>query len=263
MKKSSLVLVLLMLTVLLVSACSNTNDESSDSESNSGSSAKKYIIATDTTYPPFEFEQDGKYVGIDIDVLEAIAKEEGFEYELRPMDFKGIIPALTSNQIDAAMSGMTITDERRKSVDFSEGYYESGTSVIVRADDDSIKSEEDFKGKVFAVKKGTVGAIYAEGIADKYNAQIKYFDDTPSTFQEVANGNADICIEDYPVITYMLKVNNEYNLRVAIDKVSSEFYGFAVNKGKNSDLLSKFNEGLAKIQENGVYDEIVNKYLGE
>lgn len=152
----------------------------------------------------FRVSKDGKYVGIDVDLLAAISKLEGFDYELTAMDFKGIIPALQSNQIDGAIAGMSITDERKKVLDFSEGYYVSGLSAVIKAGNNSIKSLDDLKGKAFAVKKGTAGAKYAEDNSAKLGAKIKYFNDTPSMFQEVKNGNSDVTFEDYPVIAYMI-----------------------------------------------------------
>lgn len=270
-KKMYSITVFLVAVAVLLAGCSSNNNSNANANQASNNVAteeqspfegKKFIIATDATYAPFEFEQDDKYVGIDVELLAAIAELEGFEYELKPMDFKGIIPALTSNQIDAAMSGMTITDERKKTLDFSEGYFESGTSAIVNIDNTDIASAADFKDKVFSVKKGTVGAKYAEEHKDEYNATIRYFDDTPSSFQEVSNKNADVTFEDYPVIAYMLSVTPDAKLRIAIPKLAVEYYGFAVSKGKNEQLLAAFNSGLKKIQENGEYDKIVAKYLG-
>lgn len=269
-KMISFAMFFMAIAVALV-GCSSNNDANSNansstqSDTSTGTSSvagKKFIIATDATYAPFEFEQDGKFVGIDIDLLAAIAKLEGFEYELKPMDFKGIIPAITSNQIDAAIAGMTITDERKAALDFSEGYFESGTSAIVNIDNTDIQSAEDFQGKTFAVKKGTVGSKYAEEHKDEYNATVKYFDDTPSSFQEVSIHNADITFEDYPVIAYMLSVNKDAKLKIAVPKLAVEYYGFAVNKGKNADLITAFNDGLSKLKESGEYDQILAKYLG-
>jgi polar amino acid transport system substrate-binding protein len=222
---------------------------------------KKYTIATDATYAPFEFEKDGKYIGIDIDLLDAVAKLQGFEYELKPMDFKGIIPALQANQIDGAIAGMSITDERKKVLDMSEGYFESGLSLVVKGDNTSINSLEDLKGKTFAVKKGTAGAKFAEENKEKLGATINYFNDTPSMFQEVKNGNADVTLEDYPVIAYMVSVDANSGLKIAGEKMSKSNYGFAVTKGKNPELLKAFNEGLKKLKENGEYDKIVAKYI--
>ncbi|MCT8975358.1 transporter substrate-binding domain-containing protein [Clostridium sp. CX1] len=222
---------------------------------------KKYIIATDATYAPFSFEKDGKYTGIDVDILDAVAKVEGFQYELKPMDFKGIIPAIQSNQIDGAIAGMGITDERKKVLDMSVGYYEAGIAAVVKEDNDKIKSEEDFKGKVFAVKKGTSGAKYAETNKDRLGVTVKYFNDTPSMMQEVKNRNADVTFEDYPVVAYMISVNPDSGLKIAGDKLTKQDFGFAVKKGDNKELMSAFNDGLNKIKANGEYDKIISKYI--
>ncbi|MCT8975355.1 transporter substrate-binding domain-containing protein [Clostridium sp. CX1] len=223
--------------------------------------SKKYSIATDVTFAPFEFQKDGKYTGIDIELLEAISKTEGFEYELKPMDFKGIIPALQSNQIDGAIAGMSITDERKKVLDMSEGYFESGVSAVVKKDNDKIKTESDFKGKVVAVKKGTSGSKYAEENKDKLGFTVKYFNDSPSMMQEVKNGNADLAFEDYPVVGYAITVDENSGLKIVGDKLTKQDYGFAVKKGSNKELMDAFNDGLKKLKESGEYDKIIQKYI--
>ena len=243
-----------VLTATVFSGCSST-------PASTTTTAKKYTISTDATYAPFEFEKDGKSIGIDLDLLAAIAKLENFTYDLKPMNFKGIIPALQANQIDAAIAGMTITDERKKVVDFSDGYFESGLSAVVNKKNTTINSESDFAGKTFAVKKGTTGAIYAEANKDKLKATIKYFDDTPAMFQEVINGNADITFEDYPVIAYQISTDPSSGLRMAVQKLDKSYYGFAVKAGTNKDLITKFNDGLKKLKANGEYDKIVQKYI--
>ena len=223
--------------------------------------SKKYIIATDAKFAPFEYEKDGKYIGIDIDLLDAIAKLEGFQYELKPMDFKGIIPGIQANQIDAAIAGMSISDERKKILDFSDGYFQAGLCAVVKKDNNKISTLDDLKGKSFAVKKGTLGSKYAEENKDKLNATIKYFDDSPSMFQEVINGNSDVTFEDYPVIAYKLSLESDTNLRIVGDRLYKDFYGFAVKKGTNKELIDKFNDGLKKLKDNGEYDKILEKYI--
>lgn len=113
---------------------------------------KKLIVATDTAFVPFEFKQGDKYVGFDIDLWDAVAKEMKVSYELKPMDFGGIIPALQTHNIDLALAGITITPERKKAIDFSDGYYNSGLMVMVKSNNDAIKSVADLKGKTVAVK---------------------------------------------------------------------------------------------------------------
>ncbi len=241
--------------------------EKTDSSSSSSSAAgadKKYTIACDAKYAPFSMEVDGKYKGIDVELLDAIAKEEGFEYELKPMDFSGIIPALVSDQIDGAIAGMNITDERKQKVDFSDGYITSGLAVVVNKDNTAINKVEDLQGKTAAVKKGTTGAKFAEDNKDKYGLTINYYDDSPSMMLAVANGNADFLMEDYPVINYQIKIGEQGKLRIAVDSViDPPSYGFAVKKGANAELLKKFNEGLKKIKENGTYDKVVGQYISK
>ena len=258
MKKVIVLATSALIALSLLSGCGKSTTAANNT---SNKSSKKYTIATDATYAPFEFQKDGKYVGIDIDLLDAISKLEGFTYELTAMDFKGIIPALQSNQIDGAIAGMSITEERKKVLDFSDGYFESGISAVAKAGNNKIKSFEDFKGKTFAVKKGTAGAKYAEDNSSKLGAKINYFNDSPSMFQEVKNNNADITFEDYPVIAYMISIDSNAGLTIVGDKITKSTYGFAVKKGENKELITMFNDGLKKLKENGEYDKIIAKYI--
>lgn len=265
MKRNKLISAIMasVLSVALLAGCGSTGTSTGSSSSSDSGEGKKYTIACDAKYAPFSFEEDGSYKGIDVEVLDAIAKEEGFDYELKPMDFDAIIPGLTSNQLDGAIAGMSITDERKKSLDFSDGYFESGLSIVVNADNTSINGESDLQGKSAAVKKGTAGAKFAEDNTDKYGLKLNYLQDSPTMFLEVENGNSDFLLEDYPVIAYKIKVDGASKLKIAGDKLTSVDYGFAVNKGKNAELLNKFNEGLKKIKENGEYDKIVNQYIAK
>jgi glutamine transport system substrate-binding protein len=258
--------VLAAVIALTLSACGN----SSDPANNTAGAAKpdettaavtKYKFGTDATYPPFEFQKDGKYVGVDIDLINAIAKEEGFEVELQPMNFKGIIPAITAKQLDGAIAGISITDERKQVVDLSDPYYQAGLSLIVREDNTTIKSPEDLKGKVIAIKKGTSGAKLADEYGKKYGAEVKYFDDSPSMYQEVVNKNADVTLEDFPVISYKIAVDPGSKLKIVGDRLNGDYYGIAVYKG-NEELMNKINDGIKKLKENGKYDEIINSYMG-
>lgn len=258
MKKRTLLsaMIISVLSLGLFAGC-GSSDASKDED------GKKYTIACDAKYAPFSFEEDGKYKGIDVEILDAIAKVEGFEYELKPMDFSAIIPGLTANQLDGAIAGMSITDERKQSLDFSDGYFESGLSIVVNAKNTDINGEADLKDKSAAIKKGTAGSQFAEDNKEKYNLKLNYFDDSPTMFLDVENGNSDFLIEDYPVIAYKIKASGDSKLRIAGDKLTTADYGFAVNKGKNSELLQKFNDGLKKIKENGEYDKIIGEYVGQ
>lgn len=263
MKKRTIISALMVsiLSLGLFAGCGSAESGTADAGKDEGD--KKYIIACDAKYAPFSFEEDGKYKGIDVELLDAIAKVEGFEYELKPMDFSAIIPGLTANQLDGAIAGMSITDERKQSLDFSDGYFESGLSLVVNANNTEINGEADLQGKSAAIKKGTAGSQFAEDNQQKYNLQLNYFDDSPTMFLDVENGNSDFLIEDYPVIAYKIKVGGDSKLRIAGEKLTTADYGFAVNKGENAELLQKFNDGLKKIKENGEYDKIVGQYIGQ
>jgi polar amino acid transport system substrate-binding protein len=217
-------------------------------------------IATDTTFAPFEFQDAaGNYVGIDIELLAAIAADQGFAYELQPLGFSAAVAALESSQADGVIAGMSITDERKLKYDFSAPYYDSGVVMAIRAGDGSIKSYADLGGKRVAVKTGTEGATFAEGIAAQYGFNLVYFDESPFMYEEVKSGNSAACFEDYPVMGYGISQGNGLQMVTAMERGSS--YGFAVLKGKNQDLLKKFDAGLVNVRKNGTYQKILDKYI--
>jgi polar amino acid transport system substrate-binding protein len=228
------------------------------------SSEKKYIIATDTTFAPFEYtDSKGNFIGADLDILAAIAKDQGFKYDLHPLGFDAAVAALESNQADGVIAGMSITDKRKEKYNFSEPYYNSYVVMAVTAANDSINSYADLSGKTVAAKTGTEGAKYAESIADKYSFRINYFADSPMMYEDVKTGNTVACFEDSPVMAYGISNNNGLKMVVDLSEmppVSS--YGFAVMKSNpaNQKLLAMFQAGLAKIKQNGQLKEIMDKY---
>lgn len=258
MKKSlSVVLILLLAMGLFVGCGGGKAENPSDAGSNEG---KVFNIATDTTFAPFEFQNDkGEYVGIDIEILAAIAEDQGFEYKLNPLGFSAAVAALESNQTDGVIAGMSITEERQQKYDFSEAYYDSGVVMAIKADNDTIKSYDDLKGQQVAVKTGTEGATFAESIKDQYGFSVVYFDESPLMYETVKTGNAVACFEDYPVMGYGITQGNGLKMVTDMEKGSS--YGFAVLKGKNTDLRDMFNAGLKNIRENGTYQAILDKYI--
>lgn len=255
---------ILILVLGLVACGGGSSETDADTDANGDSSEtgedRVYVVGVDNTYPPFEFTVDGELVGIDVDLINAIAEDQGFEIEIEQMDFSGIIPSMQAKELDIGMGGMSITEERKKTVDFSEPYFEAGISLVVGENTDDIEGLEDLDGKVVAVKNGTVGAAFAEEHKDEYNFEIIQVNDSASMFQEVINGTADALMEDYPVISYAI-VEGDLALKIVGDRLSGDHYGISVLKGENADLLEKINNGLANLKENGTYDEIIAKYL--
>lgn len=272
MKKTlTLLFVIMLLVSLLVPALAEGPTANKDYD------GTVYKIACDAAYAPFSIQLGegatapgtvvtsangmGDYYGIDVEILDAIATYEGFKYELTPMDFSGIIPALVSGTISGSIAGMNITEARKESVDFSDGYYESGSALVVNKDDDSIKSFEDLKGKKAACKEGTTGMAWSQDNAEKYGFEVSVYPDSASMMLAVSNKQADFLIEDYPVISYQIAIGEQGALKVAIDAIeAAPQNGFAVKKGENATLLAMFNEGLAAIRADGTYDKIINEY---
>lgn len=262
MKKFSLIFLLLSLMLIIAACGSDDAADDNSGDGGSGSEGDTYTVGIDTTYPPFEFEENGEYTGIDIDLITAIAENQGFEIEFSAMDFGGIIPALQAGQLDVAIAGMSITDERKEVVDFSDPYFEAGISLVVSADNTEIEALEDLKDKTVVVKSGTTGAEFARENQDKYGYEITQLDDSPAMFQEVSNGNADVLFEDYPVIAYAI-AESELDLKIVGERLTGDNYGIAVLKGENAELLEQINTGLQELRDNGEYDEILNKYISE
>ena len=223
--------------------------------------AKVYKVAIDQAFAPFSILQDdGSYIGIDLDIIQAIADAEGFEVEIMPMDFSAIIPSLASGTIDAGMGCMTITDERKETVDFSDPYYEDGQALVTR-EDDTIASLEDLKGRKLAIKLGTMGAQWGEDHAEEYGFEVVTLEDSASIALAVENGQADAMIDDYPVVSYKIKIGEMEGMKVAVETIDEVGdIGISVKKGENQELLEMINDGLAKIKEDGTYEKILANY---
>lgn len=220
---------------------------------------KQLLVATDTAFVPFEFKQDGKYTGFDIDLWDAVAKEAGLQYELRPMDFNGIIPGLQTRNLDVALAGITIRDDRKKVIDFSDPYYESGLAVMVSTNNNDIKTAADLKGKSVAVKIGTATVDYLKENVPE--AQLKLFPNIDNAFLELATGRVDAVVHDTPNLQYFANTAGKGQVKVVGSLKSGDFYGIAFPK--DSELVPVVNKALATLRENGQYEAIYKKWFGE
>lgn len=221
--------------------------------------ADKLVVATDTAFVPFEFKQGNQYVGFDIDLWAAIAKELKLDYTLKPMDFSGIIPALQTKNVDLALAGITITDERKKAVDFSDGYYQSGLLVMVNADNNSVKNISDLNGKVVAVKSGTGSVDYAKQHINTKN--LRQFPNIDNAYMELGTKRADAVLHDTPNILYFIKTAGAGKFKTVGDSLEAQQYGIAFPKGSD-ELREKVNNALKTLRENGTYNEIYKKWFG-
>ena len=232
-------------------------------EASSNVSDKKWVIATDTVFKPFEYtDNSGNFVGIDVDIVAAIAEDQGFEYEMNSLGWDAAIAACQAGQADGMIAGASITDERKESGwIFSEGYYDATQCMTVKADS-TIAGFSDLAGQTVAVKTGTQGASYAESLKEANGFNITYFEDSPTMYQAVAGGQAVACFEDTPIMASSIK-DGGLDLKI-VEGTENEGnpYGFAIFNADNQELIDMFNAGLANIKANGKYDEIIAKYLG-
>lgn len=258
MKVSKRILALLMAILmmsLLFAACGKEKDDGKTKEE------KVWVIASDNAFAPFEYldTDSNKYVGIDMDIIAAIAEDQGFKYKIDNVGFKAACSAVQTGQADAAIAGMTITDERKETFDFTDGYFNDG-QILVTAKDSTVAKLEDLKGTKVAVKSSTMGAKYAEEAAKKYGFEIQYYEDSPTMYTAVKNGNNSACFEDYSVMGWAIKTDENIGLKTVGDVINAAPYGIAVKKGENEELLKMLNEGLKNISENGKLKEILAKY---
>jgi len=218
--------------------------------------AKPLIVAVDTAFVPFEFKQGDEYVGFDIDLWDLIANELDVEYELRPMDFSGILPALQTDNVDVALAGITITEERQKAIDFSDGYYDSGFLLMVPVDSD-INSPDDLANKTLALKTGTSAAQYAQ---DNFTeTTLRLFPNIDNAYLELQTGRVDAAMHDTPNVLYYIKSAGGGRVKTVGEQMLAHEYGVAFPKG--SKLVEPVNEALAKIKEDGRYEEIYVKWF--
>jgi arginine/lysine/histidine/glutamine transport system substrate-binding and permease protein len=226
--------------------------------SHSQGAEKTLKVGTEPTFPPFEMkaETGDGLQGFSIDLMRAIAKEAGYNIEFVSLPFDGLIPALQAQTIDAASSSMTITAERLQTIDFSRPYFKAGLALAVRENNQDIKGFEDLKNKKIAVQIGTTGAEEAGKVP---GAQISTFDNAPLALQELANGRVDAVVNDAPVTLYAIKDAQLKGIKVVGELLTEEYYGIALPK--NSPNKAPIDGAIAKIIENGTYQNIYQKWF--
>ena len=251
----------LMLAVVMIASVAAlagcTNSGQNNTIEINDDDAKTYIIYSDNAFVPFEYldTKTNEYVGADMDIMAAIAEDQGIKYEMHNEGFDAAMGAVQSGQADAMIAGMTITDERKETFDFSDAYYQDGQVIVAKEG----VTLDDLKGKTLAAKTSTVGGEYAESIKDQYGFTINYYEGSNDMYQAVQSGTDVACVEDYSVIKAAIKTG-EVKLEIITEPENIKGYGFAVQKGQNPELLEKFNAGLKNIKENGKLDEIFAKY---
>jgi len=223
-----------------------------------GQKAEKIRIATDATWPPFEYvdEQTKEIVGFDIDLINAIAEKEGLDIEILNVAWDPLLAGIAQCQYDAAISSVSITEDRAKEMLFSDPYFQVGQLVTVRKDNTDIKGRDDLAGKVAGAQIGTTGSF---AIEDVEGATLRTYDDIGLAFLDLINGGIDAVVSDNP-LAYEYVGKNPDKLKTVGEVFTSEEIGIAVCKD-NTDLLAKLNSGLRAVMAEGLIEELIDKWL--
>jgi len=224
--------------------------------------ARVYVVGTDAAYAPFESQNEkGEIVGFDIDVVKAAAQKAGIEVRFVNTPWEGIFNALKQGDRDLLVSSITITEERKQSMDFTAPYFDAHQLIAVRADS-KVQAFADLKALKVGVQTGTTGDETVSKLQGKTSGNIKRFESTPLALSELETGGIDAVVADNGVVVNYVKNNAGKKFRTVNDPAFvPEQYGIAVKKG-NAELLAKLNQGLAAIKADGSYDRLYATYLG-
>lgn len=248
-----------MLTVAFLGA--GCGSDSKSTQAKSGSGIPSVIrVGSETTFPPFEFTKDGKYVGFDLDLADALIKQMGSQMEFKSMGFDALIPAVQSGQIDLIAAGLDATPDKEKHVAFSDPYFtDNGYIIIVRKDNDTIKDWADLEGKAVGAQVGTYQVKMAQ---EAKASQVKQLDSNSQAFMELQAKTLDAVIIDKPVGMYYLKQGGSKELKIVGSSKEAHGMVFAVKK-ENKEMQAAVNKALKEVKANGTYDKIYEKWFGK
>jgi polar amino acid transport system substrate-binding protein len=224
--------------------------------------AKVYAVGTDAAYAPFESQNDkGEIVGFDIEVVQAISKKAGIEVKFINTPWEGIFNTLAQGDRDLVVSAVTITAERKQTMDFSDPYFDAQQLIAVK-NNSKIAKFADLKKLKVGVQTGTTGDEAVTKLQGKTSANIKRFESTPLALKELEAGGVDAVVADNGVVINYVANNPGGKFKSIADKeFVPEQYGIALKKG-NAELQAKINKALAEIKADGSYDAIYTKYFG-
>jgi polar amino acid transport system substrate-binding protein len=263
-RRSLIAITATLFASLALTACGKKQETSTAGPAGSAPAAasKVYVVGTDAAYAPFESQNEkGEIVGFDIDVVSAAAKSAGLEVKFVNTPWEGIFNALNQGDRDLLVSAITITDARKQTMDFSAPYFTAVQLIAVKADS-KVAKFDDLKPLKVGVQTGTTGDEAVSKLLGKNNTNVKRFESTPLALKELEAGGVDAVVADNGVVTNYVANNAGAKFKTVSDPgFANEQYGVAAKKG-NSELLERFNKGLAAIKADGTYDRIYAKYFG-
>lgn len=261
------------LAAVVLAACSGGNGAASSSASSAAAAsapaaaldtAKTYIVATDASYAPMEYMENNQVVGFSHDVLDAAAKSQNVKLEFVNTPFEGLFANVDKGDSDIGLASITINDERKQQLDFSDPYFEA-TQMIVTTERTAaeIKSFADLKERTASVQAATSGDLILQELQGKASQNIKRFETMPLAFKELESGGVDAVVGDSSVVAYYAQQNPNAKLTTLVDPTFvKEQYGFAFKKGRNDGLREAINKGLAQIKSDGTYNKIHAQWFG-
>ena len=233
-----------------------TSAEAAETEAAKEAAGGKLVMATNAEFPPYEYHDGDAVVGIDAEIAKAIADELGMELEIEDIAFDSIIPEIVSGKADMGLAGMTVTEDRMQSVDFSDTYAKASQKIIV-TEDSEIASPDDLKGVIVGVQLGTTGDIYVSDL-EADGTTVERYSKGFEAVQALSQGKIDaVVIDGEPAKTFVAETEG---LKILDESFTDEEYAIAVKKG-NTELLEKINGALKTLKDNGTLDEIVAKYI--
>ena len=233
-----------------------TSAEAAETEAAKEAAGGKLVMATNAEFPPYEYHDGDAIVGIDAEIAKAIADELGMELEIEDIAFDSIIPEIVSGKSDMGLAGMTVTEDRMQSVDFSDTYAKASQKIIV-TEDSEIASPDDLKGVIVGVQLGTTGDIYVSDL-EADGTTVERYNKGFEAVQALSKGKIDaVVIDGEPAKTFVAETEG---LKILDESFTDEEYAIAVKKG-NTELLEKINGALKTLKDNGTLDEIVAKYI--
>ncbi|MDD3361854.1 MAG: basic amino acid ABC transporter substrate-binding protein [Hespellia sp.] len=252
--KKILSVVLVAACTISMAACGSNASKSNGSDNSSSDSSDTLVMATNAEFPPYEYYDGDEIVGIDAEFAAAIADKLGMKLKIEDMAFDSIIPAVQGGKADFGAAGITVTDERKTQVDFSDSYY-TGRQVIIVTEDSTIASPDDLEGKKMGVQLGTTGDLYVSG--DYGDENVERFNKGFEAVQSLLQGKIDaVVIDDQPAKAFVAENDG---LKILDTEYIEEEYAFCFKK--DSKLVDQVNEAIASLQADGTFDKIVAKYI--
>lgn len=253
--KKILSLILTVVMVCSLVACGNSTTSTSSSSSSS-TGTEKLIMCTNAEFPPYEYKEGGDFKGIDVEIAKKIGEKLGCEIEILDIAFDSLIPTVNSGKADFAMAGMTITEDRKENVDFTDTYQNAVQAIIVPINSEIVDSNDMYDKKI-GVQLGTTGDIYCTD--DFGDENISRYPKIVDGVQAMKTGSIDACVVDDQVAKAVV-AGDEESFKILESPYAEEEYAIAVKKG-NSELLDKLNGVIKEMKSNGELKAIVDKYI--